>query len=191
MTVEALTAWLLAIMLSSVPPGHSRRPEAARETAAQGKARYAAIAKAIAVVSLDPKERSLFEGKRGRLETAALMLAVSRYESTWRRDVDLGVGAPVAGRYWCMMQIAVPKGKTPEGWTGRDLVTSRERCFRRALHIMQRGQRYCTKHGHPATAFLNQYASGHCDRAHKPVNKRLALWRKWLRERPFVKPKRK
>ncbi len=186
MSVDALAAWMLAIMLTSVPPGKSRHPKEARETAEDGKARYAAIAQAIAKVSLDEAEAPLFEGEDARLETATLMLAMSRFESTWRRDVDLGLGSRArggGGRYWCLMQIAVPKGETPEGWTGRDLVADRERCFRRALHILQRGKRVCKKAG--GTSFVNHYASGHCDRAKEPVKQRIALMRRWLREHPF------
>lgn len=192
MTVEALAAWMLAIMMTSVPPGKSRRPKEAEESAEEGRARYAAIARAIAEVSLDPDEAPLFEGKDGRRKTATLMLAMSRYESTWRRDVDLGIGPRArggGGRYWCLMQIAVPKGKTPEGWTGRDLVESRERCFRRALHILQRGKRVCKKSG--GTSFVNHYASGYCDRAKEPVKKRVDLMNRWLREHPFPTPKKK
>src|SRR5690606_31670408 len=91
-TVETLSAWLLSIMLTAAPPGKSRYPEEARETAEQGKARYAAIAKAIAEVSLDEQEKPLFSGADGRLETALIMLTVSYHESHWRRHVDLGIG---------------------------------------------------------------------------------------------------
>ncbi len=191
MTVEALAAWMLAIMLTSVPPGNSRSPKQARETAAQGRARYGQIAVALAKVVLDKDETPLFSGRRARLKTATLMLAMSRYESTWRRDVDLGIGPKArggGGRYWCLMQIGVPKGKTPEGWTGRDLVRSRDRCFRRALHILQRGKRVCRKHG--GTSFVNHYASGHCTRAKKPVKKRVDLMKRWLRDHAFPSPKR-
>jgi hypothetical protein len=186
MTVEALAAWMLAIMMTSVPPGKSRQPAAARETAEEGKARYAAIARAIALVSLDEDEAPLFAGKNGRAETATLMLAMSRFESTWRRDVDLGIGPRsrgAGGKYWCLMQIAVPKGKTPEGWTGRDLVKSRDKCFRRALHILQRGKRVCKKHG--GTSFVNHYASGQCTRAKKAVKKRVNLMHRWLKKHPL------
>lgn len=186
MTVEALAVWLLSIMLSNVPPGHSRHPSEARETAEAGRARYHAIATALAKVALDPAEKPLFDGPDGRRRTATLMLAVARYESTWRRDVDLGLGpkARGGGRYWCMMQIAVDKGHTPEGWTGKDLVRSRTKCFRRALHILQRGKRVCRRRG--GTSFLNHYASGYCDRGRKAVAKRVRTYEKWWRDFPMV-----
>ncbi len=174
-------------MLSASPPGRSRVVDEAIESAAQGKARYTAIARAIAKVSLDPKELPLFEGKQGRARTAALMLAISFHESTWRRDVDLGIGprALGGGRYWCMMQVAVDQGKTPEGWTGKQLVLSRERCFRRGLHILQRGKRYCRERG--GSSFINHYASGYCDRGGKAVARRLRTYRRWLKKHPIPK----
>jgi len=188
MNVDLLAAWLLSIMLSAAPPGRSRHPAEAVETAAQGKARYGAIARAIATVSLDPKEASLYGGPDGRAKTAALLLAISYHESHWRRHVDLGLGSRAlgGGRYWCMMQIAVDRGKTPEGWTGRQLVQSRDKCFRRGLHILQRGQRYCRNRG--GTSFINHYASGYCDRGGKAVARRVRTQRRWLRERPLPKP---
>ncbi len=159
-------------MLATVPPGGSRYPKEARETAAQGKARYAAIARAVAQVSLDPAESALFAGADGRAKTALLMLTVAKHESHWRRHIDLGLGPRSrggGGKYHCMMQIAVPKGKTPEGWTSEDLVKSRDKCFRRALHIMQGGKRYCSKKGFGPRSFLNQYGSGRCDHGRKAV----------------------
>ena len=73
----------------------------------------------------------------------------------------------------------------PEGWTPRDLVTSRERCFRRGLHILQRGQRFCKKAG--KRAFLNHYASGYCDRGRKAVAKRWRSFDELRRKYPVPK----
>jgi len=186
--VDLLAAWLLSIMLSASPPGKSRHPVEAIESAAQGKARYAAIARAIAQVSLDPKEQPLYQGEQARAQTAALLLAISFHESTWRRDVDLGTGpaARGGGRYWCMMQIAVDKGKTAEGWTGTQLVQNRQRCFRTGLHILQRGKRFCDKQR--GGSFINHYASGYCDRGGQAVAQRLRTYRRWLRKHPVPKP---
>ena len=188
MTIETLAAWILSVMMATVPPGHSKRPAPARETAAQGKARYRAIAKAIAEVSLDPKEAPLYDGPAARAKTAALMLTISLHESHWRRDVDLGLGRKT--RYWCMMQIAVDSGKTPEGWTRQQLVQSRERCFRRGLHILQRGRKYCkgtkdAKGNKDEHAFVNHYASGYCDRGRKAVAKRIRTLRRLLKKHPL------
>ena len=66
MSVDALAAWILSIMLSAVPPGKSRHPREARETAEAGRARYAQIARTIAEVTLDPEEEPLFDGPHAR-----------------------------------------------------------------------------------------------------------------------------
>ena len=185
MTVETLSAWLLSIMLTAAPPGKARYPKEARETAEEGRARYTAIAKAIAEVSLDEAETPLFSGTDGRLRTATIMLAVSYHESHWRRHVDLGIGPTSrggGGRYHCMMQIAV-KDKTPEGWTADDLVKSRHKCFRRGLHILQLGRRHCAA-DHGPRSFLNLYASGRCDGGKKAVAKRWVTFDRWLAKNP-------
>lgn len=190
MTVEALAAWLFTIMVATVPPGGWRATAQARETAEQSRARYRAIAEAIAEVSLDPKEKPLFDGADGRARTAALLLAISLHESHWRRDVDLGLGryGPRSGRrYHCLMQIAIDRGKTPEGWSAADLIRDRERCLRAALHILQRGRRYCDEAG--PRAFLNHYASGYCDRGRKHVARRWKSYHRFLREHPIPKSK--
>jgi hypothetical protein len=190
MTLEGLSAWLLSIMLTAVPPGRSRSPEEARESAAQGKARYAMIAEAIAGASLDRKETPLFAGKRGRQDTALMLLTIAMHESHFRRHVDLGLGPHArggGGRYHCMMQILVKKGRTPEGFTSDDLVKSRDKCFRRGLHILQRAKRFCDKTG--PRAFLNHYASGTCTKGQKAVNKRWRTFDRLQKKHPLPTPR--
>lgn len=189
MTVEMLTAWLLSIMLATVPPGRSRRPEEARESAEAGRARYVAIARAMAEVSLDPAEAPLFSGERGREKTALFLLTISRHESHWKRHVDLGLGPHArggGGRYHCMMQILVKGERTPEGFTKEDLVKSRHACFRRGLHILQRAKRFCDDAG--PRAFLNHYASGTCHRGARAAGKRWKTFDALLREHGWPKP---
>lgn len=185
MSLEVLSAWLLSIMLAAVPPGHSRFPDEARESKEAGRARYEAIATALASASLDEDETALFDGDEGRLRTALLLLTISYHESHWRRHIDLGLGPKRyrgGGLYHCMMQIHVKGEKTPEGWTAEDLVKSRDKCFRRGLHILQRARGFCADAG--PRAFLNHYATGTCDRGRKPVAKRWATFDRWLAEHP-------
>src|SRR5262245_66320038 len=119
MTPEVLAGWLLGVMVATAPPGRSRFPTEARETPEDGRARYAAIAHAVAEVALDPDERPLFSGDRARERTAALLLSISWHESGWRRDVDLGIGSHArgGGRYHCVMQVAVDRSGRASGWT--------------------------------------------------------------------------
>jgi hypothetical protein len=184
MSFEALAAWILTVMLATVPPGRARFPEEAKETREAGLERYEAIAQAIARVTLDPRESPLYAGEEGRAKTAALLLALSYHESSWRRDVDYGLGnhAHGGGRYHCVLQVAVD-GTTLEGWNERDLVESRELCVRAALHILQRSRGGCREHG--PDAWLRLYASGDCTRGRHAIRKRLDTFRTWLAEHPF------
>jgi len=183
MSVEALAAWVLSVMLSAVPPGKTRHTKDARETAEAGRARYAQIAREIAEVALDPAEEPLFDGPYAREKTAAVMLAISYHESHWRRDVDYGVGPNArggGGRYHCLMQVEAKGGKTPEGYTPEDLVKNRLKCFRAGLHILQRGNRMCRGRG-----MINHYATGSCTNARQAVAKRWRTFDLWLYLHPF------
>jgi hypothetical protein len=58
------------------------------------------------------------------------------------------------------MQVSVGDGVTREGWTGADLIADRTRCFRAALHVLQRSFGLC--HAYPLEDRLAAYAMGHC-----------------------------
>ena len=184
---EVLSAWLVGVMLSSMPPGKFKSPPDAVEPEAETPVRYKALATALAEVVLDPEERSLYPGPDGRRHTAALMLSLAYHESGYRRDIDLGIGKKERpGRqYWCVMQIGVD-GKTAEGWTGPDLVADRHRCFRAALHKLQQTRGSCRAQG--PDAWLRSYAAGDCSRGGKPAAQRIATFRRWLGIHPFPPP---
>jgi len=185
MSYEALAGWLLSVMLSAVSPGKPRFPVEAIEAPTEGLQRYEGIAAAISRVSLDPRERPLYSGALGRARTAALLLTLSYHESSWRRDVDYGLGrhAHGGGRYHCILQVAVD-GTTQEGWNAMDLESDRELCVRAALHILQRSRGGCRSAG--PDAWLRLYASGHCTRGRKAIAKRLKTFRSWLADHPFI-----
>ena len=185
MTAEMLASWLLGVMLATAEPGRSRFPVEARETPEEGRTRYAAIARAIADVSLDPQEAPVFTGEHARERTAALLLSVAYHESGWRRDVDLGLGphARGGGRYHCIMQVAVDRGKHASGWTGAQLVESRQRCVRAALDVLQRAKGSCRAQG--PDAWLRLYTSGQCTRGRKAAEARMHTARRWISAHPF------
>jgi len=190
MTPELLAAWLVGIMLKAVPPGKYREPPELVETEADTRARYQAIAAALAEVVLDPNERSIFGGDDGRRRTASLLLSLSVYESGLKRDVDLGIGkhdkAPRNSRqYWCTLQIGVDGGKTAEGWTGPELVADRRKCFRAGLHRLLRARGSCSKHG--PEAWLRTYTSGNCTQGEKAASQRMATAHRWM-SYPFPAP---
>lgn len=184
MGAPALATWLLGVMLAATPPGKSRFPAESVESEADGRARYEQIAGALAEIALDPEEKPVFDGARGRERTAALVLAIARHESGFRRDVDLGLArhANGGGPYFCMMQVSV-KGRTPEGWTGADLTSDRRRCFRAGLHILQHARGSCRAEG--PEAWLRLYTGGTCDRGRQAAEQRMATYKEWLAQHPF------
>jgi hypothetical protein len=183
--IEATAAWLLSIMLSTLPAGRMTRPADAVESAEEGKARYAMIARAIAEVSHDPAERPVFGGRVGRERTAALLLAVSYFESSWRRDVDLGLGKAAfgdTGRSCGLFQAHIGKGTTGEGWSCTDLLSDRTRAVRSALASMRRSANACR--ALPAQDLLRVYASGSCERGGKESKLRVDKAAEWFSTRP-------
>jgi hypothetical protein len=164
-----LAAWLLTAFLAWVPQYHTDMPRYAdaKETHEEQEARFGEIADALATVVLDPEERPLFSGKWGREKTAIQMASIAYYESHLARNVDYGLGKWGRGDYggsWCMMQINLGRGRdgdsadrTPEGWSGKDLVADREKCFRAGLHKLRQSWG-CGKGAEKLTV----YASGRC-----------------------------
>lgn len=164
--MNAIVAWAVALMISWSPPGRSLLPEA-RETEAEGRARYEEIARAAAEVAHDPAERPVFGGPSGRGATLALLLAVASFESGFRRDVDLGLGARARGEGVdsCLLQLRVGRGRTAEGWSHAELVADRRRCFRAGLALMRRSFGACRQLA--VLDRLSAYATGRCTAAQR------------------------
>ncbi len=174
--MDILIAWLVAVMVAFSPlktAEHHRNPDA-RETSAERLVRYEGIARAVATVSFDPEERPLFAGPLGRHMTATALLGIAWKEGSWQRDVDLGIGpkARGGGADSCAMQIRlvswkdaktgeVEDARTKEGWTWRDLVEDREKCFRAGLRLVRRSFGACR--AFPAEHALAAYARGRCE----------------------------
>lgn len=160
MEKAALVAWVLKILNILSPPDRTHYLKDAQETVEEARNRHALIAEALVDVAFDENEAPLYGGKRGRSMTALTMLSVAFHESGFRKDVDLGLGRHGRGDYgrsWCMMQMQLGKkiverdgakvedsaDKTQEGWSGRDLVEDRKKCFAAGLHAMRRSFMAC------------------------------------------------
>jgi hypothetical protein len=159
------------------------------ETIEAKEARYLSIANDIAQVAYDPDEQPAFAGRRGRQETAALLLAIAFKESGFAHDVDKGPCVQHkdrktgyvrcdGGASACMMQIRIGAGTTKEGWTQRDLFADRTKCFRAGLSLVRRSMNACREH--PVEYRLNAYASGVCSLGHSGSKDRMRYWRKLL-----------
>lgn len=159
-----VTAWLTAAMVSWVP-------------AHQGP-RYASIADdALAVATDGP----LFGGPLGAERTALFMLSIASYESGFHPLVDSGRWRGDGGRSWCLMQINIGAYRTAEGWSGRDLVSHRRRCFTAALRALRDSVAMC-KSMHGADAF-SAYAHGRCLRGSRAMRARLGRAQAWEQSR--------
>src|ERR1700733_1517308 len=119
--LELVTTWLVGAMLAWVPPQHDT-----------DRVRYESIAKDLVSIAFDANETPVFTGDNAREKTALLMASIASFESGYRADVDDGRTTGDHGRSYCLMQVQVV-GQTSEGWTGKDLVTDRLKCFRAAL----------------------------------------------------------
>jgi hypothetical protein len=154
--MDSLVAYLVAAMIGWVPL-HVHAPA---ESIDDARARYESIARDAIAVAFDESESPLFSGPEGRTQTALLMLSVASYESGYRVKVDDGRGLGDHGHSYCLMQVRVGTGVTREGWTGHDLVSNRQLCFRAGLHIARSSFGAC--HALAVDDRLSAYASGHC-----------------------------
>lgn len=200
--METVIAWIVAIMVTVSPFNRTTFIPEAQETLEQKQARYDAIAKDLIEVVFSETEKPMFGGKRGRINTMILMLAVSSMESGFRRDVDFGLGKAGKGdqgKSWCLMQVnigvAQANGKTKTrivvdeegrhsfttdpnaGWGGEDLVTDRKACFRAGLAILRASFRSCS--ASPMKDRLAVYASGNCAKGLKESRTRMGVFSRW------------
>jgi hypothetical protein len=159
----SLLAWVLAAS-ATLAPGRSHDVLAA------------AIAKRAAV------EAPLFKDDVDRQKTAALLVAIAFRESSLRHDItgDKIGGQPTS---FCAFQINLPWGsKTPEGWTGDDLLKDPDKCVATAMRMMRISFKVCPSHP------LAWYASGPAgcanERAQRISRDRVALAQRLTREVP-------
>jgi hypothetical protein len=112
---QLLIAWIVSFMVAVAPPGRPTYIPEATETRDEAMTRYESIAQDIAEVVWDANEKPLFQGPNGRARTAALIMSVMLHESSFRKDVDTGIGKMArgdGGKSWCLMQMNIGSGKT-------------------------------------------------------------------------------
>jgi hypothetical protein len=201
--LEQVIAWIVSLITSVAPIGQKQYIPEATESIEEAEARYNSIAFDAMSVAYDPQEKPLFSGSRGRARTVMVILAASTYESSFRRDVDLGIGKLSkgdGGKSWCLNQINLGKadaeGNTPnrivvtpgggykftnnptEGWGGTDLVQDRQKCFRAALAVIRSS--FAATANQPLEVRLKVYASGRLDRGEEASRRRMGLAMRWM-----------
>lgn len=198
-----LSDWIVKKISSWSPPGKTFYPEAA-ETEKEALDRYESIASDVLDVAFDPTETPIFNGPSGRIRTAALILAVARAESGFRKDVDFGIGPQSkgdGGRSWCLMQIMMGhgiNGKTktrislnddevkytsdPDDLGGEDLISDRKQCFRVGMRLMRKSFNACSRL--PILERLASYASGSCNGGKDASKNRIGMAVKWISTSP-------
>lgn len=165
--LQTFITWLTALLLLISPP--EKRPSylnqdpASRETIEEAKVRYESIARDLyTVVATTPEDQLPFKGKNARMTTLYLMTSIAFFESGFRKDVDFGGGkwgVGDNGHSFCFMQINIGKGKTEEGWYGKDLTSDRKKCFRAGLNLIRKSLNSCRGTNSP----LSGYTLGHCE----------------------------
>jgi len=172
--IELVTTWLVGAMIAWVPPAHDA-----------DRVRYQSIAHDLAVVAFDEKEPAAFTGSDGRAKTALLMASIASFESQYRADVDDGRTTGDHGRSFCLMQVQVV-GTTSEGWTGRDLTSDRQKCFRAALKRIRISFDWCKDHA--IEDRLSGYTSGTCRDGESLSRNRFWRARAYWQRTPFQPP---
>lgn len=175
MTITTLTTYLLTAMTTWVPA--ATHPEGTDKALA----RYESIARDIAAVALDEGQTPLFAGADGREKTALLLASIASFESYFRADVEEGRARGDNGGSYCLMQIQVGT-KTAEGWTGKDLIASRQKCLVAGLNRIRQSFAMCR--ALPQTFRLAGYTCGRCLEEPK-AEQRMSRAIKWLAAHPL------
>lgn len=200
--MNTVIAWIVSFITAVNPAGSKKWLPAAEETSEEATARYESIATDLASVVWDRDNPPLFQGSLGREKSASVLLATMRFESQFRRDVDLNIGDKArgdGGDSYCMLQIDIGKGRTQAwnqtkhrfvykgdaatdviipGFTGDELIADRKKCLLTAYRMMRVSFQACYKL--PVEDRLALYASGTCDLGHKASEIRMKLAKTWF-----------
>lgn len=157
--LNVLTGWMLTMLVTMSPTGKTYNPPDVEDPAAT-RVRLESISRDIVSVAFDEKEVPLFPGPHGRELSAVFIAASAAAESGgFLKSVDSGTKQGDHGRSWCIMQINLGKGKTPEGWHGNDLIKDRKKCIKTGYRIMRSSMATCKGNVRDSMA---AYLSGNC-----------------------------
>lgn len=167
MSAEALVAWATALMVATAPPGRSRIHDAI-ETPEQGRARYGEIAV------------SIVDAADGNKRAVALLLAISKLESEWRKDVDLGIGPLARGDRGA--SVGIFQHNCGKGPRCDELIADRRLAATEALKLARRSFAACRSR--PLLERLSAFASGDCSRGAAASRARMQLAERFITWQP-------
>lgn len=181
--MNTVIAWLFTFIVAVAPTNRSQHHQEAKETPEEAAARYQFIAADTTTVLWDAANPPLFSGPDGRAKTASVVMSIMQHESSFRKDVDFGMGSGRGdgGHSWCMMQVKIdgertgtwnkvknrfkqwndPEVELVQGWTGPELVQDRKKCIIAGYRVMKTSFSMCR--ALPPPEWLRAYASGNCD----------------------------
>lgn len=116
------------------------------------------ISQDISIISLDEKPDNAWP------VAVKISTWASSESNGFSRNVDLGLQRGDSGRSWCIMQIHIINGVTPQGWNGNELILDRTKCIKAGIDVMNWSEKVCKNN--PMELQLAAYASGRCDWAH-------------------------
>lgn len=197
--------WVITFMEKYAPPGRKTYIADAVETKEAAEERYDSIADDLLDVVYSPDTKPLFAGPAGRAQTASILLGIIFWETSFRKDVDFGLGKHSRGDHgesWCLMQVKVGDKRTadwnvrfdraaqpsdpPEevrpGYTGEDLVHNRKLCLSEGLKIVRGSFGACRSL--PLNERLSSYASGSCDKGREASKTRMNTGIQWFYNYP-------
>lgn len=193
--------WVVNFIEKYAPPGRKVYYDEATETKEEAQERYASLADDLIDTVYDVNTKPIFAGPTGRSQTVSLLLGIMFWETSFRKDVDFGIGEHSRGDHgesWCLMQIKIGDGRTaswntrlnrvatpmddPEdvrpGYSGEELVHDRKLCFSEGLKVVRGSFGVC--HDLPLAERLSSYASGSCDKGRDASKKRVNTGIRWF-----------
>ena len=135
---------------------------------------------ATAIANRVEAEAPLFQGDEDRHRTAALLVAIAFRESSLRAAA---VGDHVGGKptSFCAFQVNLPWGrKTPDGWTGQDLLDDPEKCVAAAMRMLRISLKVCPSS--PIAWYAAGPAGCQSPRAQRISRDRMAIAARLLRD---------
>jgi len=182
--MNLLNAWVFSAILALAPSNdYTKKFESELEM----KSRYQDIADDLVDAIHDSPP--IFKGHRADLDTAALLVAIAKFESGFRKDIDNGTVKGDSGRSVCLMQINLGNSKVRVGddemrsWFAKDILLDRKKCFMVAIETIRESMRACK--AYKGSDVLSMYTTGSCKKNEKYASHRWNLAKSLIKDIPF------